>query len=115
MKDGLSYERGSECNPVKIGGETILLGDPAIKPEKPYTIVTFPGGSVEISRTTDGAYWVHLAVKGMEGYVPEATIIDARIDPAGRYADEANKVLRDQIGMGDVKHIAFLVQPGAKG
>ncbi|WP_172670861.1 hypothetical protein, partial [Labrenzia sp. DG1229] len=104
---------GSECNKVKIGGKTELLGDPSIKPEKPHTIVGFPGGDVEIARTDDGNYWVHVAVRQppAEPHKSPGKIVGARIDFAGRYGNEANQVLREEISEGDVTHIAFLVLP----
>ena len=35
-----------------------LFGDPK-KPEHAAFVVSFPGGNVEISRHSDGSYWVH--------------------------------------------------------
>lgn len=101
---------GSEVNPAKIGGETVLLGDPKIKPEKPHTIIRFPGGSFEVARTKEGLYWVHIAVRaGIDE--PSARIVRARINAVGRYADPANAVLNDEIATGEIEHIAFLVDP----
>lgn len=113
----LTYAKGSECNPVKIGGTTQLFGDKTRKPEKPYTIVLFPGGSVEISRVDEGenagGYWVHVAIdpeaKATCGE-PVAYIAEARIDAKRRYCDEANAALGREIAQGDVNHIAFLVK-----
>lgn len=104
---------GAECNRVKIGGRTDLHGDPKIKSEKPHTIVGFPGGDVEIARTSDGNYWVHVAIRRPHDEPNKAPgkIIGARIDFEGRYGNDANQVLRDEIAAGDVTHIAFLVSP----
>jgi len=110
-KLGLFEISGTDCNRVKIGGRTELFGDPAIKPEKPHTIVGFPGGDVEIARTEDGDYWVHVAVRKQTDGTPSAKIVRARIDPEGRYADEANTAMNGEIDQGDVEHIAFLVRP----
>lgn len=111
----LFAERGTDCNKVKIGGVTELLGDPKIKIEQPHTIIRFPGGSVEIARTSDDNYWVHVAVRDgvTSGGDPEgaAKIIRARMDHDGRYNDEGNSALNDAVAAGDVNHIAFLVQP----
>ena len=100
---------GSENNKVKIGVRNTLIGDPNIKIEKPYTIIGFPGGDVEISRTSDGNYWVHVAVR--DG----GKLIDARLDAALRYCDETNELMTAEINRGDVEHIAFLVKSPAKG
>ena len=113
----ITYSRGSECNPVKIGGVTTLHGDKTRKPEKPYTIINFPGGSLELSRIDDGenagCYWVHIATHGEPGLGEKpATIIEARIDCKGqRYCDAGNSALTDELAHGDVNHIAFLVRP----
>ncbi|KQS55943.1 hypothetical protein ASG17_07785 [Brevundimonas sp. Leaf363] len=114
----LFYAKADACNPVKIGGRTNLLGDPDIKPEKPHTIIGFPGGDVEIARTEDGDYWIHVAVRtdhrGDGEPKGAGQIIRARIDASGRYSDAANAALNDEIEEGAVEHIAFLVRPGFK-
>lgn len=104
----LKFAAGSDCNPGRVDATTELFGDTKRKPEKPYTIVLFPGGSVEISRCTDGTYWVHVATKREHGQ-PNGRIVNARIDAAQRYCDESNAMLRAEIEKGDVKHIAFLI------
>jgi len=44
------------------------------KPEPSTGIIKFPGGHVEVSRTSDGKYWAHV-------YTDEAAnIVDSRID-----------------------------------
>lgn len=111
MTRGLRVLPGSENNRAKIGGYTELLGNPAVRREKPYTIIGFPGGDVEISRCEDGTYWVHVAVRRDEITGENATVIGARIDAHGRYSDEANAALRDELARGGVNHIAFRIQP----
>lgn len=111
---GLSAGRGTENTDVKIGGITELFGDPARKPEKPYTIVLFPGGSVEISRCTNGSYWIHVATDiGVPGG-PKAAISEARIDATGRYCDATNAALASELELGGVNHIAFLIGKPAR-
>ena len=39
-----------------------LLGDKTIRPEPATHIIEFPGGAIELSRTTDGNYWAHIIV-----------------------------------------------------
>ena len=111
---GIYAGDGEDCNRVKIGGRTELFGDPSIKPEKPYTIVCFPGGHVEIARASDEHYWVHVAVRagGRDPEQKAGRIVRARMDHRGRYNDEGNAVLNAAIEAGDVEHIAFLVRPG---
>jgi hypothetical protein len=38
-----------------------LEGDKA-RPESAQHIIEFPGGAIELSRTTDGNYWAHIIV-----------------------------------------------------
>lgn len=113
MKNGIEEGTGTENNRVNIGSVTELLGDPNIKQEKPYTIIKFPGGDVEISRCEDGRYWVHVAVRDERefGGFNQARIVDARMDFAGRYDDAGNAALKAAVEAGDVNHIAFLIDP----
>jgi len=39
-----------------------LLGDKTKRPEPAQHIIEFPGGAVEVSRTSDGHYWAHIIV-----------------------------------------------------
>ena len=43
------------------------------------TIVTFPGGTIGIGRTSDGSHWAHIAV-GEKYDENEGVIVDSRID-----------------------------------
>lgn len=108
---GLTSETGTDCNRVKISGRTELLGNPDLKKEKPHTIILFPGGHLEIARTSDNNYWVRVAVRNQLAGERPGRIIDARIDHEGRYNNDGNAALRAAIAAGDVNHIAFLVEP----
>jgi len=39
-----------------------LLGDKTVRPEPATHIIEFPGGAIELSRTTQGDYWAHIIV-----------------------------------------------------
>ena len=39
-----------------------LLGDKTKRPEPAQHIITFPGGAIELSRTSDGHYWAHILI-----------------------------------------------------
>lgn len=39
-----------------------LLGDKTKRPEAAQHVIEFPGGAIEVSRTSDGNYWVHILV-----------------------------------------------------
>ncbi len=83
-----TFQRGTENNwPGKSAkGQFELLGGKETKPEKAYTIIRFPGGDVEIARTSDGNYWVHVAVTKPDSAEclcngePAGQILDSRTD-----------------------------------
>lgn len=65
-----------------------LLGDKTKRPEAAQHIIEFPGGAVEVSRTTDGDYWAHIIVNvdqfadgdGDGLTSARGEVVDARID-----------------------------------
>jgi hypothetical protein len=111
MTKGVKSGEGTEVNKSKIGGITTLYGDPTIKIEKPYTILLFPGGSIELSRCEDGTYWLHAATHQDLPSDPMAQITEARIDASGRYCDGGNAALQAELDKGGVYHIAFRFSP----
>ena len=70
-----------------------LEGNPR-KPEPDYFRVTFPGGDVDITRTTDNEYWIHVRVnRPADGDSPDremARFVDARLDIQGKHATESD-------------------------
>lgn len=92
-----------------------LKGDPR-HPESAQTIVKFPGGSIEVSRCSNGQdYWAHIEVHN-EAIIDEAVresaqglIVDSRVD----YVPE-----RRELGIlpiphaKDARHIAVLIRTG---
>ena len=78
-----SYILGEKKTPKKIE----LIGDKKKRPEPAQHIIEFPGGAIEVSRTTDGNYWAHIMVNrnqlvdDCEGiYSSYGEIVGARID-----------------------------------
>lgn len=64
-----------------------LFGDKTKKTESAQHIIEFPGGAIELSRTTEGNYWAHVIVNrgqvidDAEGFSSKAgRVIDSRID-----------------------------------
>lgn len=62
----------------------ILNGDPS-DPESAQYIVEFPGGSLEVSRTSNDEYWAHIVVH--KGRILEdtmatrnGTVVDSRVE-----------------------------------
>ena len=69
------------------GRRTVELKGERSKPESAQHIITFPGGSIEVSRTSDGDYWAHIAVNpepatdcGIPIASRQGVISDSRID-----------------------------------
>lgn len=61
-----------------------LKGDPR-NPEPDHTRIMFPGGEVDVARTTDNEYWVHISINDPElvaydPFRPTARLVDARAD-----------------------------------
>src|SRR5258708_30578075 len=92
-----------------------LLGDKTRRPEPAAHIIEFPGGAIELSRTTDGNYWAHIIVncdfalpdevEGMEGAYGD--IVGSRIDyeyPAEPNIVEVPKAQK-------VRQVAILIRP----
>ncbi len=64
-----------------------LFGDKAKQIESAQHVIEFPGGAIELSRTTDGSYWAHIlinhsyATDDCEGFRSSlGSIIDSRLD-----------------------------------
>lgn len=75
-----------------------LEGNPA-KPEPIHFRVCFPGGDVDIVRTTDGQYWAHFRRED------DGILTDARIDAHGHGVTDRVELLGDP----SVYHVAFRV------
>jgi len=104
-----------------------LEGNPK-KPEPVHFRVMFPGGDVDIARTTDNDYWVHLRVDRPEdGCDPErqawGRLADARVDSLKQHASSTRlylkqdgkfvpleEALADDILQGLVSHLAVRVK-----
>jgi hypothetical protein len=100
---------GDNCQGVRLYGDPDSYG-----PEPEYFRVVFPGGDVDITRTTDGDYWVHLAVNHPEHphrYPTEGVqlgrVRDGRID---RVDQSVNETDHGDLGNANVYHIAARVE-----
>ena len=103
-----SYIACQSKTPLKIK----LLGQKS-KPESAQHIVEFPGGAIEVSRTTDGNYWAHIIVNrdwsdndcdGMRHSIGQ--IIGGRIDAR----NGVNEIPCFQ----EITQIALLIKPTIK-
>jgi hypothetical protein len=59
-----------------------LLGDKK-RPESAQHVIEFPGGAIELTRTTDGDYWAHIIVN--RGDVVDDA--DGRVSALGQVID----------------------------
>jgi hypothetical protein len=99
-------------------GRIELLGDKTKRPEPAAHIIEFPGGAIELARTSEGNYWAHIIVnrdfalpgevEGLEGAFGE--IIDSRIDY--EFPTEPNIV--EVPDAAKLRQIAILIKPLAK-
>ncbi len=71
-----------------------LLGDKTKRPESAQHVIEFPGGAVEVSRTSDGNYWAHILINhqfadadfgGMHHAMGE--VVDSRFTADGKLYD----------------------------
>lgn len=70
---------------------THIKGDKHTQAEAATYLTKFPGGHVEVSRCTNGDYWVHVAVNKNETEGEGAgRIVDARLGLLGKHAGETN-------------------------
>jgi hypothetical protein len=86
-----------------------LLGDKTIRPESAQHVIEFPGGAVEVSRTSDGNYWAHIlinrkfAMSDCEGFQKcIGQVIGSRIG----YSDKIEEIPNRE----DIYQIAVLIE-----
>ncbi len=89
-----------------------LIGDKVKRLESAQHIIEFPGGAIEVSRTTDGNYWAHIMVN-REYIVDECeglrraygSIIGGRID--------ADNGVNNIPNLENITQITLLIKPTA--
>ena len=91
--------------------KVIVLKGNKNKPESAQHIIKFPGGSIEVTRTTNNEYWVHIEVyKGdlIDEAVRESEngeIIDTRLD-----YDYPDTKIRDIPNIANLNHLAVRIK-----
>jgi hypothetical protein len=101
----------------KAPRQITLFGDKTRKIEPATHIIEFPGGAIELSRTSDGNYWAHIIVnrdfalpdeiEGLEGAY--GNIVDSRMDY--EFPTEPNIIAVPNAVM--LRQIAILIRPCA--
>jgi hypothetical protein len=92
-----------------------LHGDKTFKLEAATHIIEFPGGAIELSRTSEGDYWAHIIVnrdfalpgeiRGLEGAYGE--IVGSRMD----YEFPASPNIVEIPNAQRLRQIAILIKP----
>ncbi len=76
------------------------------RPEPSTGVIRFPGGCIEVSRTSDGTYWAHISVNRADGYEKAGRVVDSRVD----YKNESGRRDIPPIESAEmVEHIAIRV------
>lgn len=88
-----------------------LLGDKA-RPESAQHIITFPGGAIELTRTTDGSYWAHILVHtgDAQSWMDTNTMTSASGEVVDSRVDTGSE-LREMADASAIRQIAVLVRP----
>jgi len=84
---------------------TVIFEGKLSRPEPSTAIVKFPGGHVEVARTSDGGYWAHVYADD------EANIERSRIDYSREYASKNG--IPEIADQEHVQHIAVKFQKGS--
>ena len=91
-------------------GKIELFGIKSKERESATHVIEFPGGAVEVSRTSDGNYWAHIIVNN--DYIVEGcngirksygVIISSRVDTG----NGVNKIPSHE----DITQVALLIKP----
>lgn len=87
-----------------------LLGDKQKRPESAEHIIEFPGGAIEVARTSDGNYWAHIIVNRGQAFEDCNGRTSARGEVMGsriQRPDGLTPIERHE----DVSQIAVLIKP----
>lgn len=83
-----------------------LFGDKSKKRESASHIIEFPGGAIEVSRTSEGNYWAHIIVnRGFAGNdgngltSARGEVLQTRIDSAAGVNDVPNTDTLTQVAV----------------
>lgn len=87
-----------------------LIGDKTKRPEPAQHIIEFPGGAIELSRTTEGNYWAHIIVHTGEPQDWTEGRQSARGEIVGSRLDK-DRAIVDFVNGDDIAQIAVLIKP----
>lgn len=93
-----------------------LFGNKTKKLESAQHVIEFPGGAIEVSRTSDGNYWAHIHInrdfansdcEGLRHCL--GTVIGSRLGT--QFNPRRRKPIRPIPKQGDLQQIAILIKP----
>ena len=92
-----------------------LFGDKARKLESSTHIIEFPGGAIELSRTSQGDYWAHLITNHDWAHPDIQGREHAYGDVIGARIDDDQRGVRSIPRMEHIHQVALLIRPRIPG
>lgn len=86
-----------------------LLGDKTRRPESAQHVIEFPGGAIEISRTSNGDYWAHIHVNRDEVVEDAEGRVSAKGKVVGSRMFLEDKGLSEIPDGSEIEQIAILI------
>ncbi len=87
-------------------------GNPQI-PEPSTAIIKFPGGYVEVARTTGNEYWAHIQVHQLNDASSPGIITDSRIDYEFETYVDLRGLIPEVPRADKLQHIALRIKRGS--
>lgn len=85
------------------------------RPEPSTAVIKFPGGHVEVSRHSDGSYWVHVARNTRVDNPDEdvlGVIVDSRIDLTYEARNDYGTAIPPMPAAEHIEHLAMRIARG---
>lgn len=86
-----------------------LFGDKTKKTESAEHIIEFPGGAIEVARTTDGEYWAHIIINRGQALEDCAGLNSKRGTVVGARVDRGTGTIDELEDYGNVSQLAVLI------
>jgi hypothetical protein len=88
-----------------------LLGDKTKRPEPAQHIIEFPGGAIELSRTSEGDYWAHVIINACGPVLDDASLREqARGEVIASRLDDGGWLREITADLASIRQIAVLVR-----
>lgn len=78
------------------------------RPEPSTAVIRFPGGHVEVSRHSDGSYWVHVA-RNTDVRDPDEDVLGEIVESRIDYRYEAGRPVGPIADADDIEHMALRI------